>query len=171
MLLCQAWEIIEHFSGEEYCQQMFSNDCQKHAEHPLSPFLIPLATAFLTSQTLGVRHKTWNLKEWFMSRSKMHVAAILFFPTLIFMPIPIWKYYSSYSRSSHILEEVRRCVLLTVLPLGISVSLGDPLPCWQAVKSRSKHLDLASKQLLWRVSSHWPMYCSVCWCWHDFFNL
>lgn len=150
---------------------MIPNDCQSCAEHPPSLFLILFATALLTFQTLGVRHKNWKLKEWFMGRSKMHMAAILFFPTLIFMPIPIWKYYSSYSRSNHILEEVRRRVLLAVLPLGTSVSLGDPLPCWQTVKSGSKHLDPASKQLLWRVSSHCPMYYSVCWHWHYFFNL
>lgn len=99
------------------------------------------------------------------------MAAILFFPTLIFMPIPIQKYYSSYSRSSHILKEVQRRVLLTVLPLGISVSLGDPFSCWQAVKSGSKHLEPASKQLLWRVNSHCLMCYSVCWCWHCVFNL
>ena len=167
MLSYQVWGIIQHFSGEEHWQQkMISSDCQSHAECPPSPFLIALTTVLLTSQTLGVRHKSWKLKEWFTGRSKMHMAAISFFPTLIFLPILIWKYNSSYSRSSNLLEEVRRHVLLTVLPLGVSVSLGVPLPCWQAVKSGSKHLDLASKLLLWTVSSHRSMYYSVCWCWH-----
>lgn len=150
---------------------MIPSGCQSHAECPPSPFLIALPTALLTSQTLGVRHKSWKLKEWFTGRTKMHMAAISFFPTLIFMPIPIWKYYSSYSRSSHILKEVQRRVLLTVLPLGISVSLGDPFSCWQAVKSGSKHLEPASKQLLWRVYSHCLMHYAVCWCWHYVFNL
>lgn len=131
--------------------------------HPL-PFLIVLTTALLTSQTLGVRHKSWKLREWFIHRSKMHMAAISFFPTLISMPIPTWKDYSNYSRYSYLLEDIRRHILLTVLPLGISVSLGVSLPCWQAVGSGAKYLHLASNQLLWTASLHCCMYCSVCWC-------
>jgi len=101
MVMTQAWGIIQHFSGKCCQQKMIPNDCQSHAECPPSAFLIALTAALLTSQ--GVRHKSWKLKEWFTARSKMHMAAILFFPTLIFMPIPVWKYYSSYSRSSHLL--------------------------------------------------------------------
>lgn len=165
VLSYQTWRIVEHFSREHCQKKMTPNDCHSRAECPPSPFLIALTTASLT---LGVRQKSWKLKEWFTDRSKMHMAAISFFPTLIFMPIPNWKYNSSYSRSRHLMEEVRKHLLLTVLPLGICVSLGVPLPCWQALKSGSKHLDLPSKPLLWTVSSHHSMYYSVCWCWHWF---
>lgn len=144
-LTCKAWGIIRCFWREEHCQQKMSpNDCQSHTRCPPSPFLIVLPTALLTSQTLGVRHKGWKLEEWITHKSKMHMAAISFFPTLIYRPIPIWKDYSSYFRSSYLLQEIWRHALLTVLPLGISICLGVSLPCWQAVMSGDRHPHLAS---------------------------